>query len=235
MSEHSFSNFVVYSLSKEKYNDHCLVKAGVIAVGDILEATGDNFSKYSPIFLPLLEKILVEEDIKRDIKLNVITLIGKICFKIGKNFIAHLDYNMKVIIGACELALLKADDDFEMEEYLQNLRQALVSTFTLIFFGLDDAGEAAKFEFYIEHIFRFYTSLIADDSYSLQPETLKGMLGFIMDMISTVGRNIKQVLDPNVPQRLLQKLRDTGLDKLIAYAKESEEVSLLINIYNCRQ
>lgn len=170
---------------------------------------------------------MIEEEIKRDIKLNVITLIGKICFKIKKHFIAHLDYNMKVMIGACELALIKADDDYEMEEYLQNLRQALVSTFTLIFFGLDDCGEAAKFEIYIQPIFAYYTSLTSDDSYCLQPETLKGMLGFIMDMISTVGRGIVQVLNPAVPRKLILKLKETRVDKIVAYAKESEEVSLM--------
>lgn len=208
-----------------------MVKAGVVSVGDILEATGDDFSKYSHLYLPLLEMILQEEDIKKDIKLNVITLIGKICFKIGKHFIAHLDFNMQVLMGACQLALMKVDDDIEFVEYLQNLRQALVSTFTLIFFGLDDCGETEKFESYIEPIFKFYTSLIVTEDYNLQPDTLKGILGFTMDMISNLGKNILQILDKNTIHLVLLRLKQTGTEKMQSYAKECETVSLQL-IYN---
>lgn len=172
--------------------------------------------------MPLFEKIMLEEDIKKEIKLDVISLVGKICFKIGKEFLPYVDFNMNVFLAACELALSFSDDDFDFEDYLQNLRHTLSSTFTLIFYGLEECEQTSRYEPYVSKILEFYSTLISNDLYELKPETLKSMLGFIMDMISTIGRNIKQIISPVVLEKLLTKLKNTKVDKIISYANECE-------------
>ncbi len=176
--------------------------------------------------MPLFEKILQEDDIKKEIKLDVISLVGKIFYRIGKYFLGYYEFNINMLLSACELALSVSEDDNDFEEYLQNLRFTLVSSFTLFFYGLEDCGQTSKIEPYIEKIFLFYSALITNDAYDIRADTLKGMLGFVMDMISTIGRNIKQVISPEVLEKLLIRIKESKVEKLIAYAKECEGVSI---------
>ena len=178
--------------------------------------------------MPLFEQILNEEEIKKEIKLNVISLVGKICFRITKHFIPYFKSNMNILLLACDIGVLFSEGDFDFEDYLQNLRYTLVSTFTLFFYGLDECGQAAEIEPYISQILTFFSTLIKNDAYDLKAELLKGMLGFIMDMIATIGRNIKKVIDPIVLQKLLFKIKETKQEKLLLYAKDCEEDMRLI-------
>jgi hypothetical protein len=178
--------------------------------------------------MPLFEQILNEDDIKKEIKLSVISLVGKICFRITKHFIPYFNQNISLLINACQIALMHSEDDFDFEEYLQDLRHTLISTFTMFFYGLDDCGRAVEFEPFIGQIFNFYSVLILNDSYELKGETLKQMLGFIMDMISTIGRNIKKVVNVNVLEKLIFKIKETKNEKIIAYVNECENDLKLI-------
>ena len=212
-------------MGKEKYVDHFLTRAGVIAVTDILKGIEGDFKAYSNDYIPLLHKILIDEDVKKDVKLNVITLLGDICFKITKDFVLHLNFTMEVLIAACSLALMKSDDDSDFENYLQSLRLALVETFTLIFYGLEDCGEIRLFGPYTNSIIGYCNSLVMDDQYILQPEILKGILGFIMDLINIINKNIKTIVNSEMLEKLIVKTKNCGVSKYIEYAKESEEVS----------
>ena len=50
------------------------------------------------------------------------------------------------------------------------------------------------------------------------------MLGFVMDMISTMGANIKQILDPLVAKVLFERIYASKVEKYMVYAKECEDV-----------
>jgi len=177
--------------------------------------------------MPLFEKILQEDDIKKEIKLDVISLVGKIFYTIKKHFLVYYDFNINMLLSACELSLSVSEDDNDFEDYLQNLRFTLVSSFTLFFYGLEDCGQTSKIEPYIEKIFLFYSALITNDVYDIRADTLKGILGFVMDMISTIGRNIKHVINPAVLEKLLMRIKESKVQKLIEYAIECEGVSLI--------
>lgn len=226
LPEKNFNDYLKFSLSKDKYFNHFLVQAGVIALADIVKAIDEKFAKYSHDYIPLLQTILNDENLKKEVKLNVIALIGEIGLNIKKDFIPYLDSTMEILFGACGLALTSSNDDAETEEYLQNLRFTLVETFTLIFFGLDDCNEISKFSNYVQHIFVFFKSLIVDSKYTLRMDNYHSILGFIMDMFHAYGKSIKDFIDNQVILNLLAILKESKNMKYIKFAEESEAVSL---------
>lgn len=228
LEENSFNKYLSASLSKNSYVNHIIIHAGVIALGEILTSIGAEFSKYSHIYMPLLIQILTEEDVKKEVKLNVITLLGQICYKISSKFIDYLDDVMKMIFGACELAVDDSLDDDDYEEYLQSLRYSLVSTFTLIFYGLEDCEKTVLFEPYIKPIFSFFTQLAFKNNYDIRADTLKAMFGFIVDMANSVGRNLKQVLDKKVVEVIVSRIQSSKNEKYIKYVEENQEQIKLV-------
>mmetsp|Transcript_11901 Transcript_11901/g.12259 ORF Transcript_11901/g.12259 Transcript_11901/m.12259 type:complete len:861 (+) Transcript_11901:22-2604(+) len=228
LPENNFNNFVKYSLDKDKYVNHFLVQSGIIALADIIKATSSKFSKYSKDYIPLLHTILVEEDIKKEVKLQVIALVGDICFHIGKEFSPFLKETMEILYGACGLALNHSQEDNDFEEYLQNLRFCLVETFTLVFFGLDDCGESRTFSTFVPNIFEFFKSLVLNQSYYLRTDTSRAILAFIIDMLNTYGNDIQSILDKNILVKLLEDLKETKIPKFSKYAEECEATIKLV-------
>lgn len=227
LPEKSFNDYLKFSLSKDKFFNHFLVQAGVIALADIVKAIDEKFSKYANDYIPLLQTILKEQDLKKEVKLNVIVLLGEIAFNIKKGFVPYLDSTMQILFGACGLALTTSNDDSDLEEYLQNLRYSLVETFTLIFMGLDDCGEFNQFKTYVANIFVFFKTLVSSQ-YVLQLDNYYGILGFIMDMFHAFGKEMKDLIDNQVILNLLNILKESKNLKYMKYAEESEAVSIFI-------
>ena len=223
----NFNYFVKHTLSKEKYIDHFLVRAGVIAVSDILKAIGTNFAKYSNDYVPLLHFILEEEDVKKEIKLNVITLLGDICLAITAGFKEHLKPTMEILIGACELAVSISEDDSDFEEYLQSLRSALISTFTCIYFGLEEGNIQHIFYEYVQVVFKYFETLLSG-RYVVSLDMNKSMLGFVMDMMNVLGKEIKKVLNIGIVEKMIVMLKESKSSKNVDYAKECERQVTII-------
>ena len=229
LQEKSFNQFLKFSLDKDKYFNHFLVQAGVIAVDDILKAIDEKFSKYINEYLPLLLTILTEEDVKKEVKLNVITIIGEIFFNTRNESVNYLKQTMEILFGACGLALTPCEEDAELEEYLQNLRYSLIQTFTLIFFGLDDCGQSKLFSIYVPHIFDFIKSLvIGNNNLVLKLENYYQIMGFIMDMFNVYGNEIQKIIDYNILAKLLSLLKASNMIRYTKYAEECENSLKLI-------
>lgn len=223
MNENGYQQYLVAALSKDKYQDQNILNTGLIALSDVLKSIGDEFSRYITIYMPLLEGILNEGEVKKEVKLNVINLLGQICLRTNKAFIPYLDNNMKLIFSACQLSLSSADDDPDFDDYLQNLRLTLSSTLNLIFYTLDSCGETVKFEQYIEPSIRYFSSLIVNDSIMLKPDILKLITDFIVDVVNSIGGNIKKILEFSIVKKLSERIQETKIDKLISHLKDNEE------------
>lgn len=225
LPEKNFHQFLKFSLEKDKYFNHHLLQAGVIALTDVLKAIDEKFAKYSSEYIPLLHTILSENDVKKEVKLNVITLIGDICLLTKKEFVVYLKPTMEILFGACGLSLTVANDDYELEEYLQNLRFSLTETFSCIFFGMEDSGEKNTFSTYVPSIFEYFDSLVLNTSIILTIENYRGILAFYMDMFNSYGREIQSLVNKDVILKLLTSLKSNKADRYSKYAEECENVS----------
>lgn len=228
LPEKNFHQFLKHSLEKEKYFNHFILQAGVIALGDVLRALDEKFSTYSTEYIPLLHTILSENDVKKEVKLNVITLIGDICLQTKKDFVVYLKDTMDILFGACALSLTISNDDSELEEYLKNLRFSLTETFSCIFFGMEDSGEKEKFSTYVKSIFEYFDALVLNDKIELTLENYRGVMAFIMDMFNAYGRNIQTIINKNIVVKLLSILKSIKNERFYKYAEECENVSFLL-------
>jgi hypothetical protein len=222
----SFNDYLKFALSKDKYFNHFLVQAGVIALMDIVNATEEGFSKYAQDYIPLLHTILDEEDVNREVKLNIIAIIGEIAINIKKSFLPFFKGTMEILLGACVLAVSISNDDNDFEEYLQKLRYKLVFCFTMIFIGLDDCNETSKFTEYVRPIFEFYKGLLFNNMIVTSVDLNKAMLGFVMDMFNSYGAEVKNLIEKDTIAKLLFCLKESKIPKYVKFAEESEGVSI---------
>lgn len=189
----------------EQFKEPVLSRAGIIAVDDILKGVKSNFAKYTDKLIPLLTEILKDEEVVRRNKLLVITLLGDIAFEIQGDFVKYLSNVMEILMNACELALMDSENDEENEEYLQDLRFSIIECFTLIFFGLEEGKQADSFSQYVPPIFGFFTTLLRDRV--CKPKVLNVMLGFVLDMIHAIGKNITNIMNSDLLVVIVAKLK----------------------------
>lgn len=215
-------------LALQQYKEPVLSRAGIIAVGDILKGVKSNFNKYTDKLIPLLVDILKEEEVVRRNKLLVITLLGDIAFEIQGDFTKYLSNVMEILMNACELALMDSENDEETEEYLQELRFSLIECFSLIFFGLDEGKQAEAFSPYVPPIFNLFTNLLRDRV--CKPKVLNVMLGFVLDMIHAIGKNITNVMNSELLVVIVSKLKpySNGSESLRSRVAQGQEVMDLI-------
>ena len=95
--------YLTYSLTKTEETSIC--RSAVIAIGDISKAIGVKFANYSNEFVPILVKILQENDASKQIKILVINILGDISMNIPEQFFNYLEIIMNLLFSACQLAL----------------------------------------------------------------------------------------------------------------------------------
>lgn len=226
LNDQSFNIYLKHSLSKEMYNNSFLLNAGVIALEDVVKALEEEFSYFTAEYIPLLTGILGSDDVKKEIKLPVISLIGLICLRTKENFIPFLEEIMKILFGACIFSLTDSNLDPELMEYFNCLRFALVETFTLIVFGLEDCNKLDIFSKYVPDILSYFKRLISLGN-QINLDTKKGVLGFTLDLINIYGRELISILDTSLLSQLIIDLKECPNKEYNKYAIETEEVGFL--------
>lgn len=228
LKDQSFNTYLKHSLGKEMYNNSFILNAGVIALEDVVKALQEDFSYFTAEYIPLLTGILGSDDVKKEIKLPVISLIGEICFRTKENFIPFLEEIMKILFGACIFSLTDSSLDPELEEYFNKLRFSLAETFTLIVYGLEDCKKLDIFSKYVADIFSYFKRLI-DLGNQISLDIKKAVLGFIIDLINCYGRDLITILDTSLLSKLILDLKECNNKEYNKYAIQSEEVSFSLN------
>jgi importin subunit beta-1 len=129
--------FVTYAL--RQVNATSIVKSGVLCLGDFARSVGGEIVKYLEEVIPHLKKLLVDERMMLDIKLECLSTISDLAVASGGYFVQYLVEILQIVDQAAWISLQPSDDE-ETNSYLSLLREHILNFYVGIIQCLKDAN-----------------------------------------------------------------------------------------------
>ncbi|KAG0300028.1 karyopherin beta [Dissophora globulifera] len=185
----TFAPFLFSALQNHEEYQLCSIAVGLI--GDICRGLGAASSPYCDQFMQTLWQNLQSPVLHRNVKPAILSCFGDIALAIEGQFGGYLDVTMSVLAQACNLRAGPAD--YDMIDYVNQLREGIVDAYVGIVQGLK-AGERSPLLLpHVPHVFEFLNTVYNDPERS--DNVLRSMIGLIGDLADSFpGGEIKQFL-----------------------------------------
>ena len=135
----AFLPYLYPALKAHEDTQLCTVAVGTI--GDVSRALGEQSAQYAGPFITVLLENLQSEILNRNVKIGILSCFGDIALAIGPHFAPYLETAMTVLrqAGSVDPNPL----DFDMVDYVSQLREAILETYTQIVTGLKNTDKSA--------------------------------------------------------------------------------------------
>mmetsp|Transcript_2343 Transcript_2343/g.8968 ORF Transcript_2343/g.8968 Transcript_2343/m.8968 type:complete len:851 (-) Transcript_2343:613-3165(-) len=217
-----FTPFLLQGL--RNYSDWQVCNAAVGTTGDICRALEERILPFCDDIIQCLLEDLQNPDLNRQVKPNVLASFGDIALAIGGNFEKYLNITLQMLDQAGHTAV--PDDDEELMEYLNVLREGVLDAYTGIVQGLKDGGKASILSAsetqtpppHLSKIFAFIDVIAREVNDSkCHGNVLKHTVGLIGDLADVTPRGpASEFFKSPAVVILLRDKRETSLFK---YAK----------------
>lgn len=174
----AFLPFLVEGLRNHEEYQLCTISVGI--VGDVCRALGERAARYTETLVLALFEDLQSPVLNRSVKPHILSSFGDIAMAIGPAFEPYLGTAMAVLQQA-SLVRAPADSDFEMSEYVNDLREGIAEAYTGIVTGFRTGSHEAVLQPYIESTLGFL-ALVASDSGDRSEALLRSTIGLIGDL-----------------------------------------------------
>eukprot|EP00562_Extubocellulus_spinifer_P003635 CAMPEP_0178537046 /NCGR_PEP_ID=MMETSP0696-20121128/36395_1 /TAXON_ID=265572 /ORGANISM="Extubocellulus spinifer, Strain CCMP396" /LENGTH=871 /DNA_ID=CAMNT_0020169277 /DNA_START=56 /DNA_END=2671 /DNA_ORIENTATION=+ len=182
----------------------CVIAVGL--VGDIARSIESKLQPYCDDIMSALLQSLQNQSLHRSVKPPVLSSFGDIALAIGGQFELYLQVSLMMLFQASQTRA--PEDDDELIEYVNSLREGILEAYTGIVQGLKDGGKAAALMPYTDAIFSFLDMLSQDETRDI--EVLGKAVGLLGDVASTVGSAVKEYLSRPFVSKLLADAHATG-------------------------
>ncbi|KAK3828449.1 MAG: armadillo-type protein [Benniella sp.] len=185
----SFAPFLFSALSNHEEYQLCSIAVGLI--GDICRSLGSQSASYCNNFMTTLLQNLQSPVLHRNVKPAILSCFGDIALAIEGQFANYLDVAMSVLAQACNIRA--APTDYDMIDYVNQLREGIVDAYVGIVQGLKAAESSQLLGPHLLHMFEFLANVFSDPERS--DNLLRSMIGLIGDLADSFpGGEIKQFL-----------------------------------------
>ena len=193
----------------------CQIAVGL--VGDITRALESKVEPYTQAIMEALVESLKDTTLHRSVKPPVLSSFGDVALAIGARFEPYLQFSMMLLLQASGTTAPEDDDD--MIEYVNLLREAVLEAYTGIIQGLKDGNRPDLFIPFVQPVTQFL-QLIASDP-NRDDFVLSKSAGVIGDLASSIGPAIKDHLNQAFVKQLLHDANATGDDSTMETAQWS--------------
>ena len=142
----------------------CVIAVGL--VGDIARSIESKLQPYCDEIMSALLQSLQNQSLHRSVKPPVLSSFGDIALAIGGQFEPYLQVSLMMLFQASQTRA--PEDDDELIEYVNCLREGILEAYTGIVQGLKDGGKAAALMPYTEAIFGFLEVLSQDETRDIE-------------------------------------------------------------------
>jgi len=170
-------------------------------VGDISRAIEGVLAAYCDDIMAALMQALQNQTLHRSVKPPVLSCFGDIALAIGAEYEKYLQVSLMMLMQASQTRA--PEDDDELVEYVNTLREGILEAYTGIIQGLKDGARVDVLVPYVEAIFRFLEMLSSDGNHDVP--VLGRAIGLIGDLASSMGSRTKEYLTNPFVQALLQE------------------------------
>eukprot|EP00826_Nyctotherus_ovalis_P005314 TRINITY_DN1119_c0_g1_i11.p1 TRINITY_DN1119_c0_g1~~TRINITY_DN1119_c0_g1_i11.p1 ORF type:complete len:656 (+),score=201.52 TRINITY_DN1119_c0_g1_i11:709-2676(+) len=203
----AFGPYLVYGL--KSYNEAALCRISVGCVADLARTLEENMSQYLGQLMPILLELLRSGDTDRGVKLVVISVLSDLALHTGQFFITYLKDILEIFKSASEVAVQPVnDDDPELPIYFEQLKECLLESYTGLVLGAKDANGMGVFQEYVPGIFGFM-AVLGQECGQMKWEMLKAVCGLIGDLVSLLGKSIKDYISAPFIGQMLKRLEQS--------------------------
>jgi len=190
----AFKPYLIMGLKNIAEYQVCSAAVGL--VGDICRAMGIKVSIYSTELMEVLMANLVDSNVHRTVKPQILSVFGDMALAMGPTFGQYLDHVMAALMQASQCEVDR--QDFDMIDYLNQLREGCLEAYTGIIQGLkgDDTSpspEMMRMQPHVGYIVKFITIVAQDPDHS--DASVAASAGLIGDLCAAFGTNIVGLLD----------------------------------------
>ncbi len=147
--------FLIQGLKNFQAFHVCSIAVGL--VGDIARSIEGKIQPYCNDIMTALVESLQNENLHRSVKPPVLSCFGDIAMALEAAFEPYLQVSMMMLMQASSTKA--PDDDEELADFVNQLRECILEAYTGIIQGLKDAGRISLMNVYIEPIMQFLESL----------------------------------------------------------------------------
>jgi len=199
----SFGPVVMGGLRNFEAYQVTTVAVGV--VGDLTRALEGRILPFCNDIVTALLESLQNANLNRSVKPHVLSCFGDIALAIGGSYEPYLQVTLMMLLQASQSRA--PDDDEDMIDYVNTLREGILEAYTGIIQGLNDGKKVNLIQPYSEAIMGFLENLTHDQN--IDDAVLSGAIGVLGDLSKCLGNQVPNVRKPFV-QMLLQKGHNTG-------------------------
>jgi importin subunit beta-1 len=197
----------------------CNIAVGV--VGDIARALGPNMVPHCDKIITVLLTNLQNRDLDRAVKPTILSVFGDIAWSIGGGFEKYLQIVMHMLKQAADTVIKTniPDDDYDLIDYLNLLREGICEAYTGISQGLRADGKGEKLFGSLNDIMQFILHIATEKQ--CNESVRRGACGIIGDLILIFQSRVKSAVQHAAIQRLLLECQSNTTE----YAKETNDVA----------
>lgn len=127
----AFKPYLALGLRNVEVNAVCSAAVGV--TGDICRALSDKVEPYCDELMHILVENLGNNNVDRNVKPTILSVFGDMALALGPKFAKYLDIVMQMLLHASQAQVDRTD--FDMLEYLNELRDTCLEAYTGIVQG----------------------------------------------------------------------------------------------------
>ncbi|KAK9692488.1 Importin-beta N-terminal domain [Popillia japonica] len=212
----AFKPFLYIGLKNHQEYQVCGTAVGL--TGDIFRALKVKALPYCDEIMTLLLENLGDNSVHRSVKPQILSVFGDIVLSIGSEFKKYLDVVLSTLIQASQASQASQAQvdrsDFDMIDYLNELREGVLDAYTGIIQGLKGDGvtphpDVLLLEPHIPYIVQFI-SLVARDTENSE-SVIAVAAGLVGDLCTAFGEPMIQFLDNEPINDMLTKGRRSRL------------------------
>jgi len=213
----SFKPYLAMGLKNQEEYQVCQAAVGV--TGDICRALSGKVLPFSDEIMMMLLENLSNDQLHRSVKPQILSVFGDVALAVGIEFKKYLDVVVATLHQASQAQVDR--NDYDMVDYLNELRESCLEAYTGIVQGLKGDGdnpspEVNVIQSHVAHMLQFVEHIAVEDDQS--DGVIAASCGLIGDLCTAFGVNILQMLDKESITNMLTKGRRSKTAKTKALA-----------------
>jgi len=201
----AFKPFLLIGLKNIAEYQVCHTAVGL--VGDICRALGESVRPFCDEIMTILLEDLSNNDVHRMVKPQILSVFGDVALAIGLDFQKYLEVALQMLMQASQIPVDRSD--YDMIEYLNDLREGCLESYTGIIQGLkgdSPTGTAAPppigapippqlgpVQQHVPYIVQFITVVAQDDEKT--DAVIAAAAGLIGDLLTAFGMHMLSMVD----------------------------------------
>jgi len=200
----ALSEFLKAGLENFQSYHVCSIAVGL--VGDISRAIESQIAPYCNDIMTCFVKALQDQYLHRSVKPAVLSCFGDIALALGAGYEPYLQVSVMMLMQASQTAV--PDDDEDLIDYVNQLREGVLEAYTGIIQGLKEGNKVDIIAPYIVAIIQFLEVCLVDENrdYSV----LGKAAGLVGDIASAFGPSLREHLVKPFVQSLLTEAFQNG-------------------------